>query len=62
MMIQTVGAIFGAVKTLLQEERVITHQSLMRRSEGCHQEDSIFIAIPYPVREKVLSSKHLNPS
>ena len=45
MMIRTVGAIFAAVKTLLQEERVTTHQSLMRRSEGCHQEDSIFIAI-----------------
>ena len=45
MMIQTVGAMFAAVKTLLQEERVTTHQSLMRKSEGCHQEDSIFIAI-----------------
>ena len=45
MMIQTVGAVFAAVKTLLQEERVTTHQSLMRKSEGCHQEDSIFIAI-----------------
>merc|ERR1719266_1972444 len=63
MMFQTVGATFAAVKTLLQEERVTTHQSLMRKYEGCHQEDSIFIAIRLPLRnitQKLQQEKVLN--